>query len=400
MIRIFDIASKDLRQIMRNRMTFLFLLIMPIAFTLLFGVAFGGFSKQSDPRLPIGYLDRDGGQVSQGLKTLLAGSSVIRLDENPQRDQAALEKLVADGKLAAAVIVPSGYSQAAAAGTPLKLIYINDASRSSSVTVQGEIMVQANRSMSAVRSARISAQATNDPAGFASAFSWAVAGWQQPPVRVDVTTSAAIKPQDQNTMSMAHSSPSMMLQFAIAGLLTAATVIVNERKSRCLQRLLTTATSRLEILLGHYLAIFALILAQFILLITFGQLALKVEYLRIPAGTLLVALATAACIAAMGLLIGVLAKSDEQAVIFSLIPMFVLSGLGGAWVPLDATGPAFQAFGHLSPVAWALDGFKNIAARGLGFNSVLLPAATLTGYAILFFALSAWRFWASEERQA
>jgi ABC-2 type transport system permease protein len=398
MNRIFDIASKDLRQIMRNRMTFLFLLIMPIAFTLLFGLAFGGSGSPGDPRLPVAYLDQDGGQVSQGLKTLLAGSAVIRLDEKAGRSRADLEKLVADGKLAAAVVVPAGYSQAARDGSPIRLIYVGNAANASATTVQGEILMVAGRLMSAVRTARLVAQATNDPAGFDPAFAAAAAAWQQPPVQVTVTTSAAIKPQSLNSMSMAHSSPSMMLQFAIAGLLTAATVIVNERKSRSLQRLLTTSTSRTQILLGHYLAIFVLIFTQFLLLIAFGQLALKVDYLRLPQATLLVALVTAACIAAMGLLIGVLAKSDEQAVIFSLIPMFVLSGLGGAWVPLEATGAAFQAVGHLSPVAWALDGFKDIVSRGLGFSSVLLPAAALAGYAILFFGLSAWRFRASEER--
>jgi ABC-2 type transport system permease protein len=87
-----------------------------------------------------------------------------------------------------------------------------------------------------------------------------------------------------------------------------------------------------------------------------------------------------------------MAKSEEQAVIFSLIPMFVLSGLGGAWVPLEFTGSTFQAIGHVSPVAWAMDGFKNIVARGLGINSVLLPAAALLGYALLFFGLALWRF--------
>ena len=54
--------------------------------------------------------------------------------------------------------------------------------------------------------------------------------------------------------------------------------------------------------------------------------------------------------------------------------------------------PTFQAIGHVSPVAWAMDGFKNIVARGLGFNSILLPAAALAGYALLFFVLAAWRF--------
>jgi ABC-2 type transport system permease protein len=189
-----------------------------------------------------------------------------------------------------------------------------------------------------------------------------------------------------------------MLQFAIAGLLTSAQVIVTERKSRTLQRLLTTATRRIHILLGHYLAIFALIFAQFLLLIAFGQFVLHVEYLRVPVATLLVAFCAALSISAMGLLIGVLARSEEQAVIFSLIPMFVLSGLGGAWVPLEVTGETFATIGHLSPVAWAMDGFKNISIRGLGFESVLLPAIALAGYALVFFALAVWRLNAAEEK--
>jgi hypothetical protein len=39
-------------------------------------------------------------------------------------------------------------------------------------------------------------------------------------------------------------------------------------------------------------------------------------------------------------------------------------------VPLEYTGAAFQAIGHISPVTWAMDGFKNIVARELGFSSV------------------------------
>jgi ABC-2 type transport system permease protein len=190
----------------------------------------------------------------------------------------------------------------------------------------------------------------------------------------------------------------MMLQFSIAGLLTIAQIIVTERKSRTLQRLLTTNTRRLDIVCGHYLAVFLLIFAQFSILIVFGQLVLKVEYLRVPMATLLVAFSAALCISGLGLLIGFAARSEEQAVMFSLIPMFVFSGLGGAWVPLEVTGAAFRAIGHLSPVAWGMDGFENIAARGLGFGSVLLPSAALIGYAILFFSLAVWRLNASEEK--
>jgi ABC-2 type transport system permease protein len=391
MNRIFDITQKDILQILRNRMTFLFLLIMPIAFTLLFGLAFGGSGQPSDNRLPVGFLDQDGGAISMQLHTLLSNSTVIRLDTTAGRTATDLAGLVGSNKLAAALVIPSGYSQSVRSGTPLKLGFYADPSQASTSTVESELLVDSNQLASAVRTASIAAKIMNDPAVFDPALTSALAAWQNPPIKVTITSGVSSKPQSQNVLSMAQSSPAMMIQFAIAGLLTAATVIVNERKTRALQRLLTTSTSRFQILMGHYLAIFSLIFVQFLLLMLFGQL-LHVNYLRLPQATLLVALLTAVCIAAMGLLIGVLAKSDEQAIVFSLIPMFVLSGLGGAWVPLEYTGATFQAIGHVSPVAWAMDGFKNIVARGLGFTSVLLPCAALFGYALFFFALALWRF--------
>ena len=391
MQRILDITIKDLRQIMRNRMTFLFLLIMPIAFTILFGLAFGGSGKATDSRLPVGILDQDGGSLSANLKSLLGASSVIRLDETPGRSEADLITLIGKDKLAAAIVIPAGYSQSLRDGNPIKLGFHADPAQASTTTVESEFLVATQRLVSAVRTANITAKMANDPAAFDPALAAALAAWQNPPIQVSVTSGVSATPQTQKVSSMAQSSPSMMLQFAIAGLLTAATVIVNERKTRALQRLLTTATSRFQILCGHYLAIFVMIFSEFMILMLFGQI-IKVNYLRLPLATLLVAAASAVCIAALGLLIGVFAKSEEQAVMFSLIPMFVLSGLGGAWVPLDVTGATFQAIGHFSPVAWALDGFENIVGRGLGFNSVLLPAAALLGYAMLFFGLAMWRF--------
>ncbi|MGD0175003.1 MAG: ABC transporter permease [Anaerolineales bacterium] len=399
MIRILDIAQKDLLQILRDRKTLMFLLIMPIAFTLFFSIAFGGAGQSnSDARLPVGFLDQDQSALSGELGKVLAGSTVIRLDQNAQRVPADLDKLVADEKQAAAMIIPAGYGQSILDGTPLKLIVITDPSKPTTSTVENEILIASQRLTSAARIAQIAAQTTQDPTAFVSALADALAAWQNPPIRLDQTASVAVKVQSTNAMSAAHSSPGMMLQFAIAGLITAATVIVAERKSRSLQRLLTTATSRVHILVGHYLAMFALIFSQFVVLMLFGKLFLGVDYLRLPAATLLVAAAAAACISALGLLIGVFSKSEEQTIVLVMIPMFVLSGLGGAWMPLEYTGAAFQTIGHASPIAWAMDGFQNIVIRGLGFNSVLIPAAVLMGYALLFFALAVWRFWSAEEK--
>ena len=399
MIRIIDITLKDLMQLLRERETFLFLLLLPVIFTLLFGFAFGGFSSgESDPRLPVGYLDQDDTPLSRELRGLLAASEVIRLDEDDTRAPTDLETRVADEQLAAAIVVPARYGEAALAGTPARLILFADTSTPAGRSVQNEALTAVNRLASAARTATIVTQVADDRAVFDSALHTAIAAWEHPPIAVAETTSTAIQRQSNSSLSLAHTSPGMMVQFAIAGLLTAAQMIVSERKSRVLQRLLTTATARVHILLGHYLAMLALILGQFVLLIAFGQLVLKVDYLREPSATALVAVTTAMCVAALGLLIGTLARTEEQAVIFSLVPMFVLAALGGAWVPLEVTGEAFSAIGHVSPVAWAMDGFKNVVSRGLGLESVLLPALALLGYAVLFFALATWRFHSSEEQ--
>jgi ABC-2 type transport system permease protein len=394
---ILDITQKDLTQLARNRMTFLFLLVMPIVFTLLFGYAFGGFSKETpDPRLPVGYLDLDNSAGSRQLRELLAGSAVLRMDENKELSAQELESMVSAKDLAGAIVVPSGYGEGLLTGNPPPMILISDPGNTASMTIEREISRVVARLVNGAMTARIIAEATSEEA-FVPAMDEALKAWKTPPITIRVTQSKLIKIQNTAAMSLAHTAPGMMLQFAIASLLTSAQILVNERKSRSLQRLLTTRIARWQILTGHYLAILVMLFAQFTLLIAFGQLALGLDYLRLPLATLLVTMATTACLAALGLLIGTLAKTDEQAVIFSLIPMFVFSGLGGAWVPLEFTGEIFKTIGHLTPVAWGMDGFKNIIARGLGFESVLIPTLALFGYAILFLGIAAWLFSRSEE---
>ena len=392
MKRIIDIALKDLMQILRDRKTFLFLLIMPLAFTFLFGFAFGGFSKgESDPRLPVAVLNEDSGDLSLRLVNLLENSEVIALIQDEGQTLADHEKSLSKGDLAGILIIPAGYTNSLLTGSLPRLTLEADITLTTGTTVQGEVLAAASRLTSAVSTANIVGQTAS---AFTPAFEQALAAWNNPPIRIE-TASAVLETEQKPSAqfaSLAHTSPGMMLQFAIAGLLTCATVIVNERKTRSLQRLLTTATKRSHILLGHYLAIFVLLFAQFLVLILFGQIILKVDYFRLPGATLLVALTSSLCIAALGLMIGVVAKSEEQAIAFSLIPMFVFAGLGGAWTPLEYTSATFQAIGHVTPVAWAMDGFKNITVRLLGFESVLIPSAALAGYALLFFLLAVWRF--------
>jgi ABC-2 type transport system permease protein len=189
-----------------------------------------------------------------------------------------------------------------------------------------------------------------------------------------------------------QASPGILVQFAIFGLVTSAQILVQERKSRTLQRLMTTAMRPWEIVAGHLLAMFTLTFMQTVLLVIFGQLALGVNYLREPLGTLLVSVALGLWVASLGLLIGVVAKEEQQVILFSMIAMFLFSALGGTWFPLESAGGAFATIGKLLPSAWAMTGLQNIIIRRLDLSSTFLPAGILSLYAVGFFALAVWRF--------
>ncbi len=406
-MRIIDLALKDLLQIVRDWRAALFLVIMPVGFTLMFGFAFGGFGdgESGDSRLPVGLLDQDNGALSPYLFSILENSKAVAI-EVIEVDVDEAGEMVADSELAGVVIVPQGYSQQFIEGAPDQLHLITDSSSSSGNTVQGEIQAAAVRLNSAVKTAAISSEIYDEDTGFTDAdqrqeffddtLQRTIQAWNTPPIRIATFQSTAISedPDEEAEIVNAYtqSSPGMMAQFAIAGLMGASAVMVIERKNRAMRRLLTTAISRTEILIGHFLAMFVMIFVQVMILVIFGQLLLRLNYVQHVGATLLMAVATALFAASLGLLIGALAKTEEQVIVFAMIPMFVLSGLGGAWVPMEIMPEGFQQFAKLTPLAFVMDGFQDILIRDQGLEAIIINVVVLLAMAIVIFAFAAWRF--------
>lgn len=393
----FDLMIKDLKQILRDRKSLMFTLAMPIAFTLLFGFAFGGYGSPGDTRLQVVVAGDTADPAYAALTDLVKSSTVIRTVTPASLDDQALRSSVRDGKVTAVVLIPAGFLRSCYDGADPVLPCIVDVASSNGTTARNELANAGVRLTSAIQAARATAVSVRESAlsseslkapvftfeQFTAAFENAVAAWESQPEPVVVTMSSTLTEEQRNAGGFAHTSPSMMLQFSIAGLMSAAGIIVEERKSRTLARLMTTRVSRPGILLGHYLAMFTQVVVQLVLLILFAALVLHVQYLHAPFATLLVTFCSAAFVAAIGLLIGVVSRSEEQGIAFSLILMFVLAGLGGAWVPLQFTGAAFQRLARVTPGALVIDAYENIVQRGLGMTSVLKPSALLLACAII-----------------
>jgi ABC-2 type transport system permease protein len=391
-MRVLDLTLKDLVQIFRDRKTLIFLVAMPVVMTIFMGYMMRGSAQTSDPRLTLGWVDNDPqGALSQALREMFVNSGAFNIVD-VQPSQAS--EMVGSGKLAGAVIIPADFSQQTLDRTNAQITLLGDESSNTGQQVLQLARPLILRLNSAVEIARISNGAgSSSQEALLASFNQAIQAWSQMDTgQTVVNTEMATGNSANEDNPYNQTSPGILVMFSIFSLVTSASLLVAERKTRTMQRLMTTAMKPWQIIAGHLLAMFSLVFLQSLLLVVFGQLFLKVDYLRQPVGIILVVTSLGLWVAAMGLLIGVIAKGDEQVVLYSMVAMFAFAALGGAWFPLEGAGKAFSTIGHLTPAAWAMDGFQNILIRGLSLGSVLLPSGILLAYALGFFGLATWRF--------
>jgi len=396
-MRILDLAFKDLSQILRDWKSGLFLLVMPLLFTLFFGFVMGSASAPKpdvDPRLPVGVIDQDGSSLATNLKMLLENSEVVRPVVLDEKDAKQLNQMVEDGALAAVVIIPDGYTTQLLADQPSMLEVIVNQSQPAGQTASRALETVTGRLLGAVEAAHISKSA-NQQSNIQDNLGKAIAAWEEPALTVSIekaTGNTAQNEQPTSSSGYAQASAGMMVQFSIFGLITSAMVLVLERKSRTLQRLLSSPIRRVEVIAGHVLAMFCIVFAQQLILVFVGQFAFGVDYAREPLAILLMITVLSLWAASLGLLISAISRKEDQVITLSLIAMFTFAAMGGAWFPLEVAGKTFAAIGHVMPTAWAMDGFQNILMRGLALQSVLMPAGILLAYTLTFFGLAVWRF--------
>ena len=254
-MRIVHLMLKNMTQIVRDWKAAFFMIVVPVIFTLLMGFIFGGFdSGEEDPRLPVGFVDRDESAISAHLQVLLERSDAIRpvvlADEEKAKAQVRQENL------AAAVIVPSGYGDHIFTA-PLHPTVIVDENTVAGTTAYHAIQTALIRLSGGAQIALLSAKAleaqgeTIDDTFLTATLERSLTVWNDPRLTLAETQSGAVEEEDSTTpMGFPHASVANMVQFSLMGVIGAAELIVNERKSRTLSRMLTTTISRVEIILS------------------------------------------------------------------------------------------------------------------------------------------------------
>ena len=403
-MRMIDLVIKDLSQILRDKRFILFLVAMPIAFTLFMGFAYrtDEDGEPQDLRMSLAW-------VETGPMDDLSQMLYARLEESDNLRPVLMEKdavleSLERGEVDGVLIFPSGFGEQAesaiVSGQSIQssigqITLITDITSTKGQSLYQLLRVPVSQLVSAVEIGQMSVETLGDPAEFTPALELAWEKWEENRSQNLVHVELAVAEESESWFGdnpYNQASPGILVQFAIMGLVTSAQILVRERKSRTLQRLMTTALKPWEIMIGHMLGMFVIIFTQMAILEIFGQLILGVGYMRQPVSILLVSVALGLWVSSLGLLIGLLAKGDDQVILYSMIAMFIFSALGGAWFPLETTGRIFVTIGKILPSAWAMTGFQNVLIRELGLSAAWQPAGVLLAYALGFFIIAVRRF--------
>lgn len=376
------IASKDLKQRIRDRSVFLLGIVAPLGLAFIFSLIIPDFSGASF-EIDTAVVDLDRSEVSalftDEVLVPLTDSGLIVLEVLDDADE--LRQRVGSGEIRAAWVIPRGFGQAVLEGTEAQIEVVGSVDAPISTEIAGAIArsFAADLSEAQLAAAVAAGLGLGDPVAFAAASR---AG-AEAVVLEDV--SAATKELSGTTFFSAGMAVFFLfftVQFGVSSL-------IEERTIGTMPRLLAAPISRMSIVAGKAIASFVVGLGAMIVLATATSVLVGARW-GDPVGVgMLMVCGVLAALGIMGL-IATFATGPEQAASMQSIVAVVLGLLGGSFFPISQ-GPGFLAnLSLLTPHAWFLRGLGDLAAGG-GPLDIGGPVAALLLFSVLTMGVAAAR---------
>ncbi len=350
------IMVKELQKMIKDRGTVVYLIVMPMVFMVIFHFLL----NQGDSVLKLNVLDTDRSTVSQqfiGVLKQTPGLSITELNDNLPD----VKQQITKGKLSHAVILPQGFAEKLAKHTPVN------------------ISVEAGPKLSGSTSAVVSvlnqiAQRFAEP--------------NRAPQLVQVIVEQA---SGKSPSVAAQIVPGYTVMFVFYIMITILRSMFKERESGILERVRTTPVQAYEYMLGMWLPQVVAAMVQICVLFAFGHFLLKLE-LGNYGLLFLLSLALSLCATALGMMLTMLVKSENQGM--ALVQIVSLGGaaIGGLWMPVDMLPEGMQKVAHVLPQYWAMQGYQSLLFQ-TGDTQVLWHGmAVLTLIALAAIGIAATRY--------
>lgn len=377
----------------RDRVALALTFLLPIVFFSIFATVFAGQGDAQTSRIRVAVVDEDRSDFSRRLveglqkERGLRARTTIDAGTGAALDRAAAERLVRNGDLPVAVVVPRGLGESFAqngfgggAGPSIQLL--SDVSdpiapqvvlgllQKVTMTSAPDLMMQGGmrefeqyggeltpQQKAAVASwlPRLKAQGQ----GTAGADATGTGGMGVPVDVVDV-----MRTDNRRGSLISFYAAGIGIMFLLfSSVAGAGGALLEEAEQGTLERLLSTNVGMRGLLLGKWLLLTLVGCLQLSVMFLWGSLAFKLPLFSHLAGFAVMTAFTAAAGAALGIVLATLARSRAQLSGFSTILILTMSALGGSMFPRFLMSDTMQQVGLLTFNAWALDGYLKVFWR-------------------------------------
>jgi ABC-2 type transport system permease protein len=401
------VAWKDLLIVLKDKGALAVYFLMPLLFASLLGMIFGTTgSEENKIEIAVLLVNQDSGSYGQMLADGLKQADVLLVEE--LTDTAQADQRVADGDAPAAVVIPDNLSAKIDAGEPVAVTIIKDPTQQEAANIVAGIANQAMAEISVLGELSygihtVLAQSPDydrAPAELIQAIEAQTLGvmWtrvqqmRQAPVIAVKGEVVAGAEEAQPWNPITYYIPGFAVAFAFFLIGQMAASLLREKEEGTFRRLLSSPMSHASIIGGKILAYMGIVFLQVIVLFAVGNALFKMPLGGSPLALVLLTLVLALASASLGLLLGALCRTSQQADRLGMVVGFVLLALGGSIFPFFRSESFIGTLSRLTPNAWAVEGYMELLADDSGLLQVAPNILIVLGFALLFFALAVWRF--------
>ncbi len=374
--RVILLSANDVRLAVKDRGSFIWMLLFPVVLMWFFGTGFGGSS--GPPKISLTVDDRDGGWLARALVDELRDEQ-IALAEVGKGDEVPRVRTL---------VLPPGLTEKVLAGEQqtVRLEVDPDADRTFGMGAE----VHVRRAVVRVLGRLLEAELAPEGEAGAATESRYRALAAAPPLVVLATATAGSGRPGPVPSGFAQSVPGILTMIVLMmTLIYGGIFLVQEKQQGMLRRQMSLPLSRGQIVLAKLLGRLWIAALQIVLLLVAARVLFGLSLGSSFAGLLTLTASYAVAVASLSILLGAVSSSAEQASTVGWILSMVLAGMGGCWWPSEVMPAWLQRAAHVLPTAWAMDGFHALISFGRGLDGVWLPSLALAGFGLLFGVLGA-----------
>ena len=373
MRKVIAVATKEFRQILRDRRTLLILLFIPAFFLLLYGYALN-FDIRN---VSIVVKDQDRGTKSRELVSAFVNSGYFNLIGYVDSDR-EIDRLVDEGRVRTVLVIPSGFERRLTLRQPVIVQVIIDGDNANTAS----IVMGYSRALIAEYSA---AQTGRREPGAGSLLQ--ITGSLP---QISVEPRVWYNPQLRSTLFLV---PGLIAYIAmITAVVSTALSVVREKERGTMEQVRMAPISPLPYVIGKTLPYLAISFVSALLIIFSAMLLFELPMrgswwlLCAAIGLFLVGAQ------AQGLLISTIAKNQQVAfqvaLLSSLLPTMILSGF---IFPIASMPAVVQAITHIVPARYFIVALRSIVLKGTDITAFWQDMMALAIFATVALGLASIR---------